>query len=131
MLTFDLPWFLISWAALAAGVLIGNWAAHHARSGEVREKGRGRHAHPDAERADPQARQLPPPPPAGQDSTAARADVPPTAAIPAQGKASVSARGEPVCRCTHDLLDHAVDPAVCFSCPCREFRAIPRLTGRQ
>jgi hypothetical protein len=57
--------------------------------------------------------------------------VPATAAIPAMSQSTLSERGEPVCYCTHDLLDHsAKDEQPCFRCPCPQMRALPRLERR-
>jgi len=117
---------LVGWAGLAVGVLIGHFLWPRPRTVERRR----RHGTP-ADRKPEPVRHLPPPPAAPVRVRREDTEVPPTAQIPAQGRATLSDRGEPMCHCPHDLLDHSQqDPQPCFQCACPAFRAVPRPPDR-
>ena len=112
----------IGWLGLAVGVLLGHLLWPRPRVVERRR----RHGTVADRRPEP-VRHLPPPPPGPTRVRRADSEVPPTAQIPAQGRATLSERGEPMCHCPHDLLDHSKErPQPCFACTCPAFRPVPR-----
>jgi hypothetical protein len=126
-------WILICWGVAALAMLGGYFLGHGlgARKAgtEARPVPASRHRSPEGRGTGRTGSGPPPPVPTTRAIRAQPQLQPRTEALAVQ--AQQSDRGQPLCRCDHDLLDHAMEPPEpCFTCDCGGFRPRTGSGGR-